>query len=1003
MGQSISPYWIAIAAMPLFSASVSAQQQQAGSIRGIVYDEDFGVPLAAAHVLAVETGQEVTTTDQGNFVFSQLPPGKYTLVVSKEGYVRQVKADVVVAAGELTDVDASLAGEFTEMDEFVVQDILIGTGTEAALLELRFTSPSLMDSISSDLMSRAGASDAAGALRLVTGASVQDGKFAVIRGLPDRYVSSQLNGVRLPTADEDKRAVELDQFPAAIIESIQVSKTFTPDQQGDASGGAVDVRLKDIPDQGFFQIKRQFSYDSQTTGRDDFLTYDGGGVSSWGKDDGGRDIQTDHIGESWDGAVGVSRADAPTDQKWTAAAGGKQEVGNDIKLGGFASFFYERDSSFYDDGIDDSYWVENPGDPMTPRTNQGTPEDGDFKTALFDVTQGKESVQWGGLATLGLETAHNALDLSYLYTRTAEDTATLAEDTRGKEHFFPGYDPDDPTGTGNEPGNRSAAPYLRLETLDYTERTTKSLQLHGHHTLPIDGFHAGDSFTFKAPEVDWIAAKSAATLNQPDKRQFGALWLPRSYYPGIPGFVDPFFYDPTWMPYKPGANFNLGNLQRIWKEVDEDSDQYAASLKFPFEQWSGEEGFIESGLFDDQLTRNFNQDTFSNFGDSGSSFEGDWADFWSEEFPDEDHPITESLFDVDYRGDQKISAWYTMLDLPLTSSVSVLGGARFESTDIGIVNFPEEEATWFPPGAEAPVKLNPGDADVAFEQDDVLPSVGLVYEPLETVTVRGSYSQTVARQTFKELTPVIQQEFLGGPIFIGNPDLEMSSVKNYDLRIDHTPYEGGLISISWFNKDIEDPIEYAQKVALFDYTTPVNYPKGELDGYEFEVRQDAGHLWEALDGFSVGANATFIHSEVTLPVDEAAGFDMASILAPMSTRDMTNAPEHLYNFFLTYDYPPSGTQVALFYTIQGDTLIAGAGQASGNYLPNVYATQFDTLNLSLTQKLGKYFKLQFQAKNLTNPEFQTVYRSDVIGDDVLKTSHSAGLELSLTLGAEFGF
>jgi len=113
------------------------------------------VPLAVAHVLAVETGQEVTTTDQGNFVFSQVPPGKYTLVVSKEGYVRQVKADVVVSAGQLTDVDASLAGEFTEMDEFVVQDILIGTGTEAALLQLRFTSPSLMDSISSDLMSRA--------------------------------------------------------------------------------------------------------------------------------------------------------------------------------------------------------------------------------------------------------------------------------------------------------------------------------------------------------------------------------------------------------------------------------------------------------------------------------------------------------------------------------------------------------------------------------------------------------------------------------------------------------------------------------------------------------------------------------------------------------------------------------------------------------------------------------------------------------------------------------
>ena len=92
----------------------------------------------------------------------------------------------MVAEGRLTDVDVWLAGEFTEMEEFVVQDILqLGAGSETALLALRFESPALMDSIGSDLMSKAGASDAAAALRLVSGASLQDGKSAVVRGLPD--------------------------------------------------------------------------------------------------------------------------------------------------------------------------------------------------------------------------------------------------------------------------------------------------------------------------------------------------------------------------------------------------------------------------------------------------------------------------------------------------------------------------------------------------------------------------------------------------------------------------------------------------------------------------------------------------------------------------------------------------------------------------------------------------------------------------------------------------
>src|SRR5262249_47657930 len=157
--------------------------------------------------------------------------------------VRQVWPDVIVTSGALSDVDVEMSGEFTEMEEFVVQDIAPLAGTEAALLKLRFENPALLDSIGADTMQRAGVSDAAGALRLVTGASLANGKNAVIRGLPDRYVSSQLNGVRLPSADADKRAVDLDQFPVSVIESIQVTKTFTPDQQGDASGGAVDVRL----------------------------------------------------------------------------------------------------------------------------------------------------------------------------------------------------------------------------------------------------------------------------------------------------------------------------------------------------------------------------------------------------------------------------------------------------------------------------------------------------------------------------------------------------------------------------------------------------------------------------------------------------------------------------------------------------------------------------------------------------------------------------------------
>lgn len=980
-------------------SSTAHAQQQSGSIRGVVNDKDFDVPLASAQVMTVETGQRVTTTDQGNYVFSLVPPGKYTLVFTKEGYVRQVKADVVVLAGQLTDVDVSLTGEFTEMDEFLVQDILqMGAGTEVALLRLRFESPALMDSIGSELMSRAGAGDAASGLRLVAGASVQDGKFAVIRGLPDRYVNSQMNGVRLPSADENKRAVQLDQFPSAVIESIQVSKTFTPDQQGDASGGAVNVRLKGIPDETVLQFKHQVSYNSQVTGRHDFLTYDGGGVSDFGYDDGGRDMQLDRLGRSWKGAAGVEEGAAPIDFKWSGAAGGKHLFDNGVKVGGFASLFYERGSSFHNNGIDDSKWVETPGGPMTPATNQGTPTQGTFNTALFDVTQGSQWVRWGGLATLGVETENHAVNLTYLYTRNAQDTATLAEDTRGKEYYFPGYDPNDPTAPGNTPGNLHAAPYLRLETLDYTERTTGTLQLTGKHKLPMDEFGTDGFVKFHKPEVDWALAKSDSRLNEPDKRQFGAIFLPASFNPLFPQFSTP----ATWIPLKPADNFNLGNFQRIWKSIDEGSDQTFTNLKMPFEQWSGNDGYLKFGFFYDHLQRKFNQDSFSNAGDSGAIFFGEWDDPWSAHFPNEQHPISASEFDIDYDGDQKITAEYGMIDLPLSSSLSLIGGARFESTRIGIVNKPESLATWFPPGSNTPVALNPGDADVSFHQDDLLPSIGLDYRPIDKLTLRGAYSETIARQTFKELTPIIQQEFLGGPVFIGNPDLQMSALRNYDLRADYALYTGGLLSVSYFEKYIKGPIEYVQQLADgFGYTTPENYPHGTLSGYEIEARQDLGHFVDRLAGLSLGANGTFIDSNVRLPDNEIAAFSAPGIKAPMTSRDMTNAPAHLYNLYMTYDVPHTGTQLAIFYTVQGDTLVAGAGQSSGFFVPSVYAKEFDSLNFSLSQQFGKNFKLQLQAKNLTNPRIEEVYRSPYIGGDVTKTSYTRGVEFSLSLSVNF--
>ena len=285
----------------------------------------------------------------------------------------------------------------------------------------------------------------------------------------------------------------------------------------------------------------------------------------------------------------------------------------------------------------------------------------------------------------------------------------------------------------------------------------------------------------------------------------------------------------------------------------------------------------------------------------------------------------------------------------------------------------------------------------------MLPALTAIVTPVPEVTVRASYTETVARQTFKELTPILQQEFLGGPIFIGNPELEMSQLRNYDLRVDYTPYEGGLVSASIFRKDIEDPIEYVQRLASFNFTTARNYPRGRLTGFEFETRQDLGYFLDDLEGLKVGANATFLNTRVDLPADERAGFQLPSIQAPIKSRDMTSAPDSIYNLSLTYDIPTTGTKLGLFYTLTGDTLLAGAGEADGNFVPSVYAKEFDNLNFTASQAIGEYLNLKFQAKNLTNPSIDTVYRSRYIGRDVKNTSFTRGIDFSLSITFQVKF
>lgn len=1037
--------------------------QVSGSIRGLVTDRDFNDrPLEGVAVLVVQTEQTVVSNEQGVYLIRDVEPGTYTLIFTKEGFVRQVEVDVLVNSGELSEVSASMPTEFTELPPLNVQELKLDAGSESGLLELRQDLPQFLDSVGEAQLDAAGVGHAAAALSLVSGATVSNNK-PVVRGLPDRYVNSQVNWVRFPSADRETRSLELDQFPTDVIESIRVSKTFTPDQQGDASGGAVNIVLKGIPDEDVIKFGGGVDFNTNLARASNFRTYRGGGLDFFGIDrgrDGQPPVNPNPVG------VGTRAGDAPFEYNSNMTIARRHEfVESGWTIGGIANLFYARGGSYYDDGVESDYVAQfvnaepfsNPGTPtllFLPDTDEplsrpnGLPLTGN----VFDVTKSTEEVQWGGLFAFGAENEFNRIDVVYLETNSIEDTTVVGLDTKSRSIvqdalynldaeilasgnpfanfdsqfnglYAPGSNPVPTTG-------RSLA-FSRTQTLLRRERLIRSAQIRGEHTLPFfEGGQGGDDETFrlKAPEMEWIYAYSSSQRREPDKRIFS------DYLDGSGLAVT----DPARavraenIPSIGTTGVTSGYVQRVWEVIREDSNQLHLNYRQPFVLPNNEEGAFKAGLFRDCVERAFERETYVTSGvhpaptvTSSVPVGIKYEDFYLNEVLTDSQRsnfMTDNASDIDYEGNYDIDAYYLMLDVPVLPMVRVVGGVRVETTtiNIGLIDSSIDEfargvnsgnrfttsSLWtnFAGGVRtinADSGLPLGDVD--FEQTDYLPSISFIVDPAEQISFRGAYSETIARPTFRELSVVRDQEFLGSTPFFGNDTLGFSSLKNYDLRADYRPTLGGLISVSGFYKKIEDPIEVItvsnDTIQPGSYFVPINFTEGTMLGAEVEVRQDMGDLYEELTGLTLGANGTVIESEVSIPVAQQTG------ALNETTRPMLNAPDMLLNFFAVFRNEETGTDVGLFYTIRGDTLVAGSSPSAGpssNFVPNIFETQYDTLNLTIAQRIGQHMKLKFAAKNLTNPNIQRVYRS-AITPETVQSSYSKGITFSISLSADFEF
>ena len=963
-------------------ASLRAAEVLTGVLAGQAINTGSGAPVAGATVTVSIAGTDRTaTTDlNGNFRIADVPVGEVRLLAAKSGLQPVSITQVAVAAGEVARVDIPLAPateDVLRLAAFSVSADAVAN-SDLGLLSARQKSTSVSDAIGSEQFSRLAIGTAADAMSKVTGASLVDGKYVVIRGLADRYTNTQLNGSTVPSADPDRRAVQMDQFPSDLIDSITTLKSFTPDQPGAFSGGSVNMKTKSFPEQFFVSVSVTTAFNSNVTG-EPTLSVPGGGRDWTGRDDGTRGLgaavpnpmpsslttttaelaarqgnfgpaqELDAISRGFNNATFFPRGkDARPDFGFSASIGDSLRMRNDQVLGYIASLTYDRSTEHFTGGITGRY-AQGSVDPRNARfvdvsrvftTNVDEYNFKDFYRAnptvpggppAFGVTRSTQNVDWGAY-----------LQVAWRPSLTQELTTTFFHNQSAQDQVK--------RGVGEAVRSDSGGEFRENYDLLYTERGVTSAQLAGKTS-----FAAWNDAT-----LEWRAAFSRSTQDQPDYRSLEFKWS---------------FILRDWDPS------GLNNY-RYFRALEEESADYGVDFTRTFALAGGRDFTLKIGgaLFDGDRTnreRAFSlqgaprtRAAIENF-PSPVGITAQTAN--SVSFGTVMREITANL---NYDGEQKFSAGYFSGDFRFNDRWRIVSGVRFERTEMLTTALPAVGLT-----------VRPGE----IKQTDPLPALAAIWSPTSRQNVRFSYGRTLARPTFRELADVVNYEAFTDEFIGGNPGLEMTIIDNLDLRWEWFPRSGEVIAASIFHKQLDQPIE---QVFSSGRIFPNNVEEGVAYGFEFEARRNLKFLHPALADLTIGFNASLIESEVTIAPDELA---LIRAVYPEASdkRKLFGQSPYIVNFDATWRVPRWGSSFTAVFGVSGERL----DLVTTGALPDVYEQPAPAVDFIWSQRLTERWRLKFAARNLLDPDREKTLEHN--GTTYFYERLSRGRKFSLSVSYDF--
>lgn len=672
--------------IPVFQAvavSGSGEPAATGMIAGQVFNKESGEPLGGVAILLEGTDIGSITDINGNYRINDIPAGQYTVSFIKSGFIEASVTDMAVLDEENSRLDFALPPRPAEMSDevFELQDYVVTAdevmSQNVALLALRQQSIATIDALSSEDFSKFAASDVAEAVTKISGATVSDGKYLVMRGLNDRYNTTLINGVRLPSPDPDRKAVALDIFPTSLIDSIIARKTYTSDMSGESSGGSVDLRTKSVPDEPFVKFSIGMGGQHTSGHTDTFLAdpeqvslmdwLNGNDYRGYGHEPGSTAIQS-----SYPNTVGS--ADFPKmapvlggqsrygDRSYGFSAGASMQVNDWLSLGGVlgAKVGDKKRTKF----TELNKVSIKQGDPVLGQSalsGNTTPSAVEF-VGLDGHGATKSEQEYSASLLFGLGARiqeHSEINYSFLRTETFSSSAEVVLYTRYEEDI-------DIDGVANaEPGFYN---YLDTE-LSAEERLLRAHQLEGKHQF--------DFGMVEDLEFTWFYTDAYMEQAEADQRVIGEFLPDFGTFAGDPG---------------------LPPVTRFQRETDQNSTMQGFGLGRQVEFWDGVYWDMRLGYSSEESERDFTQlesriknDGFvSNLqlagvplanpaasspggvqivyqAAPGRTFEG--LDWFSEDFTTVD-PLVRKLFDKAFKSvDEKLAAAEKDLNL-LTNAVT---------------------------------------------------------------------------------------------------------------------------------------------------------------------------------------------------------------------------------------------------------------------------------------------------------------------------------------------